>query len=399
MPTDFLDLRTLSFVMMLAMIVSSLIMIFVIFTQRTYPGFGLWTIGNLLAAIGFFLLGLRGVIPDFLSIIVGNFFAFIHLIFSLEGIRRFLGLSDVRYFSIVVTAVLLGTMAYFTFVENNIATRIIVISLLSAIVAARGGYELFRKMQRDVKFGYGLMIALYFSFTAFMLTRAVLTYHLSDFSAGHDFFTRDWIQSFSFMALILFVLGWTFGFVVLNSQCIERDLRQAQLSLEELASTDFLTGLYNRRNFLHLAENEIKHATRFRHDLALMAFDLDHFKSVNDTYGHAAGDNVLANTSEIFKTRLRTTDIITRLGGEEFAALLPYTNLENAGVLAEYLRSEIEANEIVVGEEKIKVTASFGVAELSGVDADIATLLERADRLLYEAKRRGRNQVVSAMTD
>ena len=399
MSTDFLDLRTLSFVMMLAMIVSSLIMIFVILTQRTYPGFGLWTIGNLLAAIGFFLLGLRGVIPDFLSIIVGNFCAFIHLIFSLEGIRRFLGLSGVRYFSMAATGVLLGTMAYFTYFENNIATRIIVISLLSAIVAARGGYELYRNLQPDVRFGYGLMIGLYFSFAAFMLTRAALTYRLSDFSAYNDFFTRDRIQSFSFMALILFVLGWTFGFVVLNSQCIERDLKRAQLSLEELAATDFLTGLYNRRNFLHLAENEIKHAGRFRHDLSLMAFDLDHFKNINDTYGHAAGDNVLANTSEILKARLRTTDILARLGGEEFAALLPYTNLENAKVLAEYLRSEIEANEIVFGEEKIKVTASFGVAELSGVDADVAALLERADRLLYEAKRRGRNRIVSAISD
>ncbi|HEV8593270.1 MAG TPA: GGDEF domain-containing protein, partial [Pyrinomonadaceae bacterium] len=267
------------------------------------------------------------------------------------------------------------------------------------IVAARGGYELYRNMQPDVRFGYGLMIGLYFSFTAFMLTRAALTYRLSDFSAYNDFFTRDWIQSFSFMALILFVLGWTFGFVVLNSQCIERDLKQAQLSLEELAATDFLTGLYNRRNFLHLAENEIKHAARFRHNLALIAFDLDYFKSINDTYGHAAGDNVLAVTSKIFKARLRTTDIVARLGGEEFAALLPYTNLENAKVLAEYLRSEIEANEIVFGEEKIKVTASFGVAELSGVDADVAALLERADRLLYEAKRRGRNRIVSAISD
>ncbi|HEV8593163.1 MAG TPA: hypothetical protein VGQ55_13740, partial [Pyrinomonadaceae bacterium] len=119
MSTDFLDLRTLSFVMMLAMIVSSLIMIFVILTQRTYPGFGLWTVGNLLAAIGFFLLGLRGVIPDFLSIIVGNFCAFVHLIFSLEGIRRFLGLSGVRNFSMAATGVLLGTMAYFSYVENN----------------------------------------------------------------------------------------------------------------------------------------------------------------------------------------------------------------------------------------------------------------------------------------
>ncbi|HKX83296.1 MAG TPA: diguanylate cyclase [Pyrinomonadaceae bacterium] len=393
MPTDILDLRTLSFVMMLAMIVSSLIMSFVTLTQRTYPGFGLWTIGNLLASVGFFLLGLRGAIPDFFSILVGNACVFIHLIFSLEGIRRFVGLTQTRYFDIAMVVLLLGPLTYFTYIDNSIYSRIFVISVLSAIVAGRGGYELYRKIERDVRFGYGLMIVLYFSFAAFMLIRAGLTYRFSDFSSVNDFFRPDWIQSVSFMGLILFVLGWTFGFVVLNSQRIESDLKQAQQSLEELAATDFLTGLHNRRNFFRLAENEIKHASRFRHNLSLIAFDVDHFKAVNDTFGHPAGDKLLIAISELFKDRLRTTDILGRLGGEEFVALLPYTDLEQAKTLAEYLRTTIEANSIESENGTIKVTASFGVTELTGVDPDVATLLERADKLLYGAKRSGRNQI------
>lgn len=171
----------------------------------------------------------------------------------------------------------------------------------------------------------------------------------------------------------------------------------AQKRLEEqlraLATRDSLTGAANRRHFVELAERERQRSLRSGSPLALCLLDADHFKDVNDRYGHVAGDHVLAALATSAQSQLRVADVLGRLGGEEFAILLPDTPLEGAEVLAERVREAVAAHRVPSGDaEEIAVTISVGVAELRDAES-FESLLKRADRALYAAKDRGRNRV------
>lgn len=163
--------------------------------------------------------------------------------------------------------------------------------------------------------------------------------------------------------------------------------------LRRLATTDPLTGCNNRRHFLEISATELERARRYFHPLSVMMIDIDFFKKVNDTYGHAAGDDVIRAMVRICQSMLRKEDALGRLGGEEFALLLPETGLDGAQTLAERLRNAIETTAVESGEATVKFTASIGVAELRPSDHSIEAVLSRADDGLYEAKRSGRNRV------
>jgi diguanylate cyclase (GGDEF)-like protein/PAS domain S-box-containing protein len=164
--------------------------------------------------------------------------------------------------------------------------------------------------------------------------------------------------------------------------------------LKQQAATDPLTGLFNRRTFFEKTELEITRARRYNKPFSFMMFDLDHFKNINDTYGHHVGDKVLQALSEKIKGMLREIDIFGRIGGEEFAATLPETDAAEALQVATRIRQAIA--ELVVPAESgsVRFTASIGLATLEDQDASTEIIMRRADEALYEAKRSGRNRVV-----
>jgi diguanylate cyclase (GGDEF)-like protein len=167
--------------------------------------------------------------------------------------------------------------------------------------------------------------------------------------------------------------------------------------LRRQAVTDELTGVCNRRHLAELSRIEMDRARRSGRPVSAVAIDLDHFKRVNDTHGHAAGDAVLKAASALWKTALRTTDVLGRSGGEEFVILLPDTDQAAAVLVAERLRASTEALRVRVNETELAVTASFGVAASRAADAgDPAALIRRADEALYAAKEGGRNRVAAA---
>lgn len=172
----------------------------------------------------------------------------------------------------------------------------------------------------------------------------------------------------------------------------ERKAMEDQLMLQ--ATTDSLTGVFNRRHFLHLAEQELVRAKRYGSPLSLLMLDLDHFKSINDRYGHQTGDAVLQELMRICRKVVRFIDGVGRLGGEEFAILLPDTDIKGAIQLAERLCQSIAESRIVLGDSagSLSITASIGVATLV-TDCSINELLAAADRELYAAKKAGRNRV------
>ncbi len=166
---------------------------------------------------------------------------------------------------------------------------------------------------------------------------------------------------------------------------------ETELELRVLATTDALTGVVSRRAFLDEGERALNLARRHRYDLSCVSFDLDHFKTINDTAGHAAGDAVLAATTKTCSGLLRKSDIFGRLGGEEFSILLPHADAVEAANVAEKLRGEIELQASKSRVAIRPITASFGIATLPTAPVDLATLLAAADEALYVAKSRGRN--------
>jgi len=166
--------------------------------------------------------------------------------------------------------------------------------------------------------------------------------------------------------------------------------------LRRLAITDELTGLFNRRHFLHLIERELGRFERYGRPLSLVMLDIDHFKRVNDRFGHAAGDVVLKSIAQSCQKALRGTDTIARIGGEEFAVVTCETPLAEAAAVAERIRQYIAAAPILYEAQQLTVTVSLGVAEAGPQRQTIDDILEAADRALYEGKTRGRNCVVAA---
>ncbi|MBU1156330.1 MAG: diguanylate cyclase [Proteobacteria bacterium] len=173
----------------------------------------------------------------------------------------------------------------------------------------------------------------------------------------------------------------------------EKSLRESEERLRTLASTDALTGLSNRRRFWQTADGEIQRARRYGTSLAMIMMDVDKFKRVNDTFGHDVGDQVLCELARIGLANIRSFDSLARVGGEEFAFILPESSLEAAGKTAERLRAAVETEAIIVGPHQVFMTVSLGVAVLEPDMDRVEDLYKAADLALYQAKKQGRNSV------
>jgi diguanylate cyclase (GGDEF)-like protein len=163
--------------------------------------------------------------------------------------------------------------------------------------------------------------------------------------------------------------------------------------MQELAITDGLTNLYNRRYFYMVLENEIERTLRYQTPLSLIMMDIDHFKTVNDRFGHLAGDEVLQSIAALCKSLLRQSDVMFRYGGEEFIVLLPETNAEMAHKVAERIRVTIADAEFETKKGTVKISISFGVSQFSEDLSNANLFIESADQALYHAKQTGRNCV------
>lgn len=172
-----------------------------------------------------------------------------------------------------------------------------------------------------------------------------------------------------------------------------RELTRAYELLQGEANTDALTGLSSRRYFLETLANELDRSRRYGHPLSVAMIDVDRFKRVNDTYGHEVGDEVLRALGNLLVRELRTIDRVGRLGGEEFAAIFPETDIDGAKLACDRLLRTIRAAKIDVDDAKISFTVSIGLAKADPAIRDPSGVLKRADELLYDAKARGRDRI------
>ena len=183
---------------------------------------------------------------------------------------------------------------------------------------------------------------------------------------------------------------------VQRSHSLSYKLQKAKEHAETLARTDFLTGMNNRRSFYDLCETPFRLARRHGQDLAVILFDIDRFKEINDAHGHAVGDEVIRSLARIVASTGRESDVAGRVGGEEFAILLPQTNARDAQELAERLREQMEQSVIHLDHGEVKFTASFDVVQMGAGCESLEALVAAADGAMYQAKERGKNCVFVA---
>ena len=285
-----------------------------------------------------------------------------------------------KYLPIIL--VLLGSVIFaaYQFLNYEAVEKIEIYSVLSeALITLSALIALFIIQHiRELKRIYVFFVI---GFTALFIS--LLTDVVDEFLQQPDYITTVFEDLFQIVGYVLIIIG-IWKWIVHNKHMTN--------SLQRLATTDDLTGAYNRRRFREVIKYEVHRAVRYADTLSLIMFDLDHFKKINDTYGHNVGDEVLKTVADIVKDNIRVTDIFARVGGEECTVLAPAIGLEGAKVVAEKLRKSIESHAF---ETVGTLTASFGVAEFK-TDEAIDALIKRADNALYEAKKHGRNRVVIA---
>ena len=374
---------------MLAMIIASSLMMAasmaVVGWGRRRDGLGRWAAALLVNAIGHLLIMLRGLIPDVLSIVVGNLMLSSVFVGMIAAVYQFQG-RPVRW-ALLLAPPLLVLVFVSVFIDNFPAR----VSFVGLVIGLQAVWALLAALsQRNVTVGRGqwLLVAGLALEAVVLSGRALVA--VGTQSQATNILQSSALQTLTFLATFSVVLVSSVGFVFML-----RD--QADENNRVLAALDPLTGVANRRSLIAALDRDVARAQRMREPMALMMVDIDHFKDVNDQYGHPAGDRVLCSVVNVLRQRVRAQDLVGRYGGEEFMVLLPDTGLAGAEQLARALCKAVEESRCPadgVPGPGIAVTVSIGVfgGRLESGDSwDM--LIAAADRALYQAKNNGRNRV------
>jgi diguanylate cyclase (GGDEF)-like protein len=288
------------------------------------------------------------------------------------------------------------------FVYGKSRPRLLAISNVFGALAAEALFvEILNRLQNGMVYGLaGFMYCMFLSVLSFQCFSLTLNIGFTLASATLPHLLALLGFAYGFPHLQYAALMWPASILVLLAQVAMAHhylMRyELQRQLELLSNTDPLTGAKNRRFFMALLANEMRRAQRMSQKQALLMLDIDHFKQVNDTYGHPTGDRVICQVTDICHQVSREIDVVARLGGEEFAVFLPGSDLQQAMGVAERIRSLVEATAVQsLGAGTFHFTVSLGVAKLSPDDTSEVTWLSRADAALYAAKEGGRNRVMS----
>ena len=377
-----LDLPTLFVIAVLASAVASLLLLLSWLQHRSVAALALWATAFMIGAVGVGLIAARGDIPDIWSITIAN--AMIATAYGIMwgGARNFDGRPTPMFPVLAGAAIWLLACQVEAFYANQYART----ALMSAIVVTYSvltAWEFWRGRNE------GLMSRI--PIVAFLLAHAAIVVVRIPFSGS---------LSLALASQQIRVGWWTFIIfeAVFFSFCAAYLLggiakERVVLRYKHASLIDPLTGVGNRRDFLERGKKLLHRAAFDRRPAALLLFDLDKFKGINDAFGHHAGDRVLIAFCEVATAALRPGDLFGRLGGEEFAALLPQASLDSGLGVAERVRAKFETTALDLGSNKLTATVSVGVAVSVGQDRDLGALLVAADRALYRAKTTGRNRI------
>jgi len=351
------------------------------------PGVRAWSQANWLAIVALPLYAGRGTLPDLLSIELANLLFLGAPVMMYAGFLQHLGRPvPVRALAAAVAGAT-ALLALFHYGVDAIAVRVALSSFSHGALYAAIAYALLRQ-DRPARMGYPQR----FAAGVALLLLAIHGLRTVIYGAHYD--ARITLFDPTVLNFVFFTLGTlalpvlTLGAVMMANDAIIRRTTWA-------AEHDHLTGAWSRRAFFSLGEREHERAQRSGNPLSVLVFDVDHFKAINDTHGHAAGDQVLADIVLRTESVIRSVDVCARLGGEEFAVLLPDTAPDTAQLVAERLRAALDQTAGGDRGGRVGCTVSIGLAALAPGES-LAAVLKRADAALYQAKAGGRNRVCVA---
>jgi diguanylate cyclase (GGDEF)-like protein len=351
---------------------------------------GLGWLGGSFAAggLGAILLLLYQRISPLFTIVLADVLILASFVLLHFAVLELLEIAFRAQFGILLLALQACTGLFVVYGGSRLRVRIVMVGLLIAAQALQTAYTLLRKLSGPLLIPGRFNAALLFLFAAFNLLRS--------FAQALGFLRNRTlaleVQGATFILFLAVALGIAFGFFWMTTATLTA-------KLEQMASTDPLTRIYNRRMFLAWCEKELARVRRNGGCFSVLMLDLDHFKQINDRFGHHTGDEILCAVVEKMQDATRGVDVLGRWGGEEFVVLLHSASSQAAFQVAQRLRLNVEKIQLPIPPQSEtegatrKVTVSVGIASYPGADDTVELMLRRADSALYHAKARGRNQV------
>lgn len=377
-----LDIRTLSIIFIIFSLIFSIGLLLFQSAQKQVLGLSLFSTSMFVIGSGTILLSLRGVIPDFISIIVANLtiaYGFHLVLHSLTIFRRHP--RHIVQYSRIALFLVLVSFVQFTYYDQSIQNRIIVMSLYLAFVTASSAIVILNGKKNDLALAVNMMALPFIIYSLFMTFRAIKTHFaLNDINS---LISSNYLNEYTYILSIILIVSMSFSMLwLINARLVH--------SLQCISQQDPLTTLKNRRA-LDLAVKKHQAQVNYK-SVCIVLLDIDNFKQVNDQFGHLVGDDAI---KALAKTVLKLIDLpntVFRLGGDEILIWLPNSNLERAAALSEKLRSAIQKIKLEQ-QPTLTITSSFGISLLSE-NEKWKDCVDRADRALYQAKLKGRNTIV-----
>ena len=382
-----LDTRTLFAVVVGAYSMLGCMLLVLWRLQRGYPALGYWGVSNAISAVGALLIALRGMVPDMLSIAGGNCALLLGEFLMWCGLRQFAGQRFKLRWGWLPVLVPAALYLFFAPLRSGRAARVCFSCAVNAVYAAVCLRDA-REAQRQQFLGMRVAAMIAFA-GVYLLVVARYVEVAPQLLAGND--ATDYLspqagQALNTLGLTLLGMLWNLSVIMMFGEHLQQ-------RLVDDARRDGLTGVLNRAGFQQLAARQILRSQRDAQPLAVLLMDLDHFKRINDQYGHAAGDAVIRLIAGTAGSLLRPGDLLGRYGGEEFCVLLPGADLADAAPIAGRIRGEFESRRADSKHGPVGTTVSIGVAAVAATDTSVDMPLARADGALYRAKEKGRNRV------
>ena len=343
----------------------------------------LWVRGLLLLPFSFVLFALRGQIPDWVSIVVANTILVVAFALFMQALRAFNGRSKPSIALVALIGVTVVGEILLTYVWPTLNGRIGLLSTVIATMLLIGVHAIYRKPEAITRPEHIVATMLLIG-VAILVVRAIVTpdTHLAVLTMSTP------MQGVVFTYASLMPVIASSGFLLMCGERLNKDLAR-------LATLDPLTGIFNRRTMAELAHKAVAASKRHGRALSLLVLDIDHFKRINDQFGHEAGDLALRRVVELIRGELRESDLFARIGGEEFAVVLPEADEASATAMAERVRLRLFNAGFAISGWPVELQVSIGVGSLGPEISDLETLFRHTDRAMYAAKRTGRNRVVS----
>lgn len=350
-----------------------------------------WCIGVLLSALGAMLFGLGAPLPRPLMLVSANAaIAFGMTTFHL-AVRRFFDMP-LKPVHLLPAALATLSVLVFSTVMPSFQIRVVVVSIAWAWIMAMCVKDMRGRAETDGSLAVASLTILFVLLGLYAIGRCAFLLALG---VSNNFAVEDgsnWVNLVTPLLMALLPVIGTTSFLLMCGNRLQRGLERA-------AATDYLTGLPNRRGFDEAGKSAFLAAKEKAQPFALAVFDVDRFKLINDTYGHAAGDRALIHVATSLQSSLRPSDIIARTGGEEFVVFLFGLTPSQAGDMADHMRLTVEESKFCVDGTPLPVTVSVGVAFHHPADTDYDDVMLRADRALYIAKAKGRNRLEASVPE